>query len=119
VAIKSHAEIRNATLPLWQAACFQPWIITAMASAEHYGLLRDQGQATINQALNLLENGIPDSVISAQERSQTAERDRLNRLLFNSPEVDSVWPRIARLIGEADATRLREVLSSQVVETAF
>jgi hypothetical protein len=119
VAIKSHAEIRNATLPLWQAACFQPWIITAMASAEHYSLLKDQGQATINQVIKLLADGIPAEIASAQERNQSAERDRLNRSLFNSPEVDSVWPRIARLIGDADAARLREVLSSQHVEKAF
>jgi hypothetical protein len=120
MAIKNHATIRNAVLPLWQAACFQPWIITAMSSsAEDYAVLREQGQATINHALSMLANDIPHELISDQERAHTVERDRLNRLLFNSPEVDSVWPRIARLIGDPDALRLREVLSSQVVEAAF
>jgi hypothetical protein len=119
LAIKNHTEIRNAVLPLWQAACFQPWIITAMASAEHYAVLRDQGQATIDHALTMLAADIPQDIVTDQERAHTVERDRLNRLLFNSPEVDSVWPRIARLVGDVDALRLREVLSSQVVEAVF
>ena len=89
------------------------------SSAEAYALLREQGQATIDHALSMLANDIPPNIVTDQERAHTVERDRLNRLLFNSPEVDSVWPRIARLIGDADALRLREVLSSQVVEAVF
>jgi hypothetical protein len=119
VAIKSHAEIHNPVLPLWQAACFQPWIITAMAPAQHFPLLQNQGRTTIDHALSMHANGIPDSIVTENERNYCAERDRLNRLLLNSPEVDAVWPRIARLVGENDAARLREILSGQTVEKSF
>lgn len=119
VAIKSHTDIHNATLPLWQAACFQPWIITAMASETHFPLLRDQARKTFDQELALLSNGIPNELVSDYEIKYVAERDRLNRLAINSPDIDPVWQRIARLTGEDDAARLREIMASQVVEAQF
>jgi hypothetical protein len=61
---------------------------------------------------NLAENGLATETTA----EALAERDRRNRAILFSPEVDPVWEKVDRLVGAEMSARLRRILQSQTLE---
>ena len=82
-------------------------------------LMKAMGELYMNRTLELIEQGIPNGMVSNEDKARSASRDAINRASYLSPEVDHIWGRMSRLIGETDSMRLHDIMSSQEVETSY
>ena len=118
-SVQEDEEIRLAPLPRIQLAAMQPWAIPATAPDHKKDVLMKAMATYLNRTLDIIEEGLPAGIVSAEEAARSASRDAVNRATYLSPEVDHIWAQFDKLLGEAVSTRLREILISQEVETSF
>jgi len=118
-AILEDEAIRVAPLPRIQLAAMSPWAAPITCPWEKF----DQGKALadlyMNTTLDLIDNGMPEGVVSDEEKARSAYRDKLNRPTYLDREVDHIWGTMEKMIGPEDTEKLMGVLTSQDVETSF
>ena len=90
----------------WQV--MSSWMMANRATPEAFELLGGVVAEYRDHWFALLDAGVPESVLGGWDAEQISRRDRLSRDTIFSAEVDPVWANIARLLGDEQATQLRE-----------
>lgn len=111
-------EVEMAELSRNQKALFQPWVIVCKANPKlefMQGIYKDY----LHRCADLIDTGLPSGMVSAEDIARSPSRDAINRHDYLSPRVDHIWPRIDQMIGEENGVRMRQVLTSQEVETSW
>lgn len=84
-----------------QRAMMSPWMVVCRATDDAFRTLDATVQQYLDHWLTLVHKGVPE--VSAD----LAARDRANRANLFSPEVDPVWARVSKLLGDEQAERVR------------
>jgi hypothetical protein len=90
----------------WQV--MSAWMMANRATAQAFGQIGEVVAEYREHWFGLVEAGVPGSVLGGWDPERIAERDRASRDTIFSTEVDPVWNNISRLLGEEQATALRE-----------
>ncbi|MCP4435608.1 MAG: hypothetical protein GY812_08965 [Actinomycetia bacterium] len=90
----------------WQV--MSSWMMANRATPEAFEEVGDIVAEYRNHWFGLVEAGVPDSVTNDWDGARIAQRDAESRDTIFSTEVDPVWDIIARLLGQDQATTLRE-----------
>ncbi|MGI9577025.1 MAG: hypothetical protein ACR2OH_02365 [Microthrixaceae bacterium] len=100
----------------WQV--MSSWMMANRATPGAFEQIGDVVAEYRDHWFGLLDDGVPDSVLGGWSGEQIAQRDRLSRNTIFSAEVDPVWNNISRLLGEQQATLLRETVRDAGRESA-
>jgi hypothetical protein len=115
-ATKQIEGLSPAQLSPRQYAIMSPWMLVYRATETAFAQIEGSVNAYLDHWFGLAETGLPPA-LAAQFDSQTlAERDRRNRAIIFSPDVDPVWAQVDRLVGPAMSARMRGLLQSQSLE---
>jgi len=93
-----------------QYAMMSPWMLVNRANEEQFKAFDAFVDEYFAHWAGLLESGLSDEVLATLSDTDLAARDRLNRENLFSPAVDPVWERVARLVGQETADKLRAEL---------
>lgn len=111
-AVKAIEGLSPAHLSPRQYAIMSPWMLAYRANETAFAAIEKSVNVYLDHWFNLAANGL-----SAEASAEAlAERDRRNRAILFSPEVDPVWEKVDRLVGAEMSARLRGILQSQAVE---
>ena len=98
-----------------QYAMMSPWMLVNRASEEQFKAFDAFVDDYFAHWSALVESGLPQEVLATLADTDLAARDRANRENLFSPEVDPVWERVTRLVGQETSDRLRaELISNEV-----
>ncbi|GAA0968372.1 hypothetical protein [Actinocorallia libanotica] len=98
-----------------QYAMMSPWMLVNRASEEQFKAFDAFVDDYFAHWSALVESGLPPEVLATLADTDLAARDRANRENLFSPEVDPVWERVTRLVGQETSDRLRaELISNEV-----
>lgn len=84
-----------------QRAMMSPWMVVCRASEPAFEQLTTTVDDYLEHWLSLVGKGVP------AVEGDLAARDRANRANLFSPDVDPVWHQFTRLLGAAQAERVR------------
>lgn len=118
-SVAEDEEIRLAPLPRIQLAAMQPWAIPATAPDHKKEVVQKAISTYLQRTLDIIAEGLPAGLVSAEEAARSASRDAVNRVTYLHPEVDHIWGQFDKLLGEDVSKRLFDILTSQEVETSF
>jgi hypothetical protein len=95
-----------------QYAVMSPWMLAYRADETAFAAIENSVDRYLDHWLALAEDGITTNTSA----DALAERDRRNRAILFSPEVDPVWEKVDRLVGAEMSARLRGILQNQAIE---
>lgn len=110
--LTSDPGLSKAALEPRQLTVMSSWMVANRATEEAFANLDEPVNAYLDHWLTLVNNEIPAEVVADVADTDLAARDRKNRALLFSPEVDKVWAQMTRLLGEETSERLRNHLVS-------
>ena len=110
--VKQIEGLSPAHLSPRQYAIMSPWMLAYRANETAFAAIEKSVNVYLDHWCTLAENGLATEVST----EALAERDRRNRAILFSPEVDPVWGKVDRLIGTEVSARLRGILQSQTLE---
>lgn len=96
-----------------QYAVMSPWMLVYRATEDAYRQMRGTIESYLQHWFDLAENGVPAEAVAGIDSLALAERDRRNRAIVFSPEVDPVWAQVERLVGAETAANMRNVMINQ------
>lgn len=105
-----------AKLTLRQYALMSPWMLVYRADQKAFSAIQQPVNAYLDHWSRLIEEGLPDEVMSQIDPASLAERDRRSRAAIFNPEVDAVWAQVDRLLGAETSAKLRDILKNPQVE---
>jgi hypothetical protein len=111
-AVKQLEGLSPAHLSPRQYAIMSPWMLAYRANEAAFAAIEKSVNVYLDHWFNLAENGLATETTA----EALAERDRRNRAILFSPEVDPVWEKVDRLVGAEMSARLRRILQSQTLE---
>lgn len=111
-AVKQIEGLSPAHLSPRQYALMSPWMLAYRANETAFAAIEKSVNVYLDHWFRLAEQGVTTDISAAA----LAERDRRNRAILFSPEVDPVWEKVDRLVGAEMSARLRGILQSQAVE---
>ena len=111
-AVKQIEGLSPAHLSPRQYAIMSPWMLAYRADETAFAAIEKSVNVYLDHWFTLAENGLATEAST----EALAERDRRNRAILFSPEVDPVWEKVDRLVGTEMSVRLRGILQSQTLE---
>jgi hypothetical protein len=108
-AVKQIEGLSPAHLSPRQYAIMSPWMLAYRANEAAFAAIEKSVNVYLDHWFNLAENGLATETTA----EALAERDRRNRAILFSPEIDPVWEKVDRLVGAEMSARLRGILQSQ------
>jgi hypothetical protein len=114
-----HAAARNieglapAHIAPRQYAVMSPWMLVQRATEDAYREMGGYIETYLQHWFGLVEKGVPAEAYAGLDGAALAERDRRNRAIIFSAEVDPVWAQVTRLIGEEASESVRRMLATQ------
>lgn len=100
-----------------QYAIMSPWMLAYRANDEAFRKIEDSVNFYLEHWFSLVENNLSEDVAKQFSPEYLAERDRKNREIIFSPDVDKVWAQVDRLVGAEMSAKMREILKSQSFES--
>ena len=94
-----------------------PWMLAYLASGAAFLQIEKPVNAYLEHWFELVKQGIPAEAIVDVDSASLAQREQLNRQALFNPAVDPVWDKIAPLIAPKAGHRIREILTTQTVES--
>lgn len=95
-----------------QYAVMSAWMFVHRANKSAFRAISEIVDAYRDHWLGLVESGVPADLLDGVSTEALAERDRRNRAIVFDPDVDPVWGRVARLVGEEQSERVRSTLAT-------
>lgn len=95
-----------------QYAVMSAWMFVHRADEAAFRSIAEIVDAYRDHWFGLVEAGVPDALLDGTTTEALAERDRRNRSIVFDPDVDPVWGRVARLLGDEQAETVRAVLAT-------
>ena len=102
-----------------QYAVMSAWMFVHRADESAFRAISEIVDAYRDHWFDLVEAGIDAAVLDGTTSEQVAERDRRNRAIVFDPDVDPVWGRVARLVGEDVAETVRSTLAVPLSTASF
>ena len=99
-----------------QYAIMSPWMLAYRADENAFRKIESSVNKYLEHWFSLVENGLPENVTEEFSPEYLAERDRKNRAIIFSPEVDRVWAQVDRLVGAETSAKMRGILQSQIID---
>jgi hypothetical protein len=100
-----------------QRAVMSPWMVVNRATSDAFAQVEPLVLTYLDHWLNLLQKGVPDSVLKDQTPASLAARDRANKAIIFDPDVDKVWNQIRGLIGNDAVEAIRaELMQTNAAE---
>lgn len=93
-----------------QHAIMSPWMLAHRADEHAFRKLGEPVGQYLSHWLSLLEDGLPDEALVHVSKDDLDHRDRIHRSILFNPDVDPVWGRVAKLVGEETCERVRGLL---------
>ena len=93
-----------------QYAIMSPWMLAYRATAEAFAKIESSVRFYEDHWMKILGSGVAAALDLPAAPSAIAARDRLNKAAIFNAEIDPVWANVARLVGEAAAAEMREIL---------
>ena len=93
-----------------QRSIMSPWMMVNRADETAFTAIESTVDAYLDHWLTLLRSDIPESVSSSTNAAGLVERDKANKELIFSPEIDKVWDQIRGLIGDEAVQQTRDLL---------
>ena len=90
-----------------------PWMLAAIAAPGDLKALAPAVDAYVDQWLNLVNSGLPQTAAADAQWQNVAERDRRNRAAIFSPAANPVWFLLDRLVGAEQSAAMRALLIAQ------
>lgn len=112
-AARSIEGLTPANIAPRQYAVMSPWMLVYRATEDAYRNMRGTIEGYLNHWFTLAENGVAADAVTGIDGATLAERDRINRAIVFSPEVDPVWAQVDRLVGADIAAKMRSVMTTQ------
>jgi hypothetical protein len=117
-AVRDREGLSKAAIGPRQAAVMSPWMCVARATEEAFAGIEDAVASYLEHWVGLVEGGVPADVVEDLADTDLVARDRRNRALVFSPELDKVWAQISQLLGHEVAEEIRGQLLTNDVATA-
>ena len=113
-ACREYEGIIPALLSSAQNAIMSPWMLAQRADTNAYnGIVFKSTEAYLNHWFDLVDNGLGDIDVVAGD---PADRERRNRALIFSRELDPVWKKIDMMVGTETSDYMITVLRNQEIE---
>ena len=94
-----------------QYAVMSAWMFVHRANESAFRAISDIVEAYRDHWFGLIEAGVPTELLDGVTTEQMSLRDERNRAIVFNPEVDPVWGRVARLIGDEQSEQVRSILA--------
>lgn len=94
-----------------QWALMSEWMLANHCDEETFREIRSTVDAYRRHWLGLVESGIPAELHADMGPAELEARDRANRASIFDPDVDRVWERVERLVGEERSEEVRLLLA--------
>lgn len=104
--------LTKAALEPRQLTVMSSWMVANRATEEAFAKLDGPVNAYLDHWLSLVDSEVPAEVLADVADTDLVARDRKNRSLLFSADVDKVWEQMSRLLGEETSERLRNHLVS-------
>lgn len=112
-SVKNIDGLTPAHLEPRQWALMSPWMLAHRADENAFIQINEVVDAYLNRWFKLVSEGVSEDAITMSGEA-LAERDRLNRAAIFNPEVDPVWARVEKLIGQEDGETMRQILRGEM-----
>lgn len=113
---REHPGIIPALLSPAQNAIMSPWMLAQRSDAKAYEeTVFDSAETYLNHWYDLVDNGL-DDIADQIIAGDPAERERKNRALIFSRELDPVWQKIDMMVGEETSDYMISILRNQEIE---
>ena len=94
----------------WQL--MSAWMLAHRADEDGFRAVFGTVAAYRDHWLDLVVDGVPDSVLDGATAEQLAERDARHRAALFNPDVDPVWAQVDRLLGPEVSAGIRTSLQT-------
>jgi len=108
---KKNEGFTPAALNSFQLGVMSPWMMASRATPEAFDTI--PSQVYLERWFKLVDEGIPADALDGLTGADFADRDKRNRAVLFSKEVDPVWEQIERVIGADVGEFQREWLQRQ------
>ena len=97
-----------------QFAIMSPWMMAKRASESAFREIEASVNKYLDHWFSVLESGVSDAATSGVTPEAFAARDKANREMIFSSEIDPVWNRIQGLLGEEMVNYQQQLLRGEI-----
>ena len=102
--------LSRAHLSPQQVAIMSPWMLAHRATEQAFENIESSVRAYQDHWFSLIKNGVSEEVLNEIDSASLTKRNKANKAIIFSTEVDPVWDRITMLIGEEAVAQQRALL---------
>jgi hypothetical protein len=92
-----------------------PWMFAAFVKDDSIAGCATVRDTYVDHWIKLLQDGVSPAVKDEVASQDLSGRDQRNRAALFSPRTNPVWNILGRMVGDEQATRMRDILGSQQI----